>query len=78
MRNSSSRSIGNAAITAQNASIAFPAISTGIFGYPLEAAAHIAIATVRDHDPADTAPDLVRFVCFDLETQRIYARLLAA
>ena len=59
------------------ASIAFPAISTGVFGYPLEAAAHIAIDTVRDHDPA-AAPDLVRFVCFDSEMQRIYARLLAA
>ena len=59
------------------ASIAFPAISTGIFGYPLEAAAQIAIDTVRGHDTG-VPPDLVRFVCFDLEMKRIYARLLAA
>jgi O-acetyl-ADP-ribose deacetylase len=55
--------------------VAFPAISTGIFGYPLEAAANIAIATVRDHTAA--APREVRFVCFDPEMERLYARLLA-
>jgi len=59
------------------ASIAFPAISTGIFGYPLEAAARIAIDTVQRYAP-DAAPDLVRFVCFDADMERIYARLLAA
>jgi O-acetyl-ADP-ribose deacetylase len=58
------------------ATVAFPAISTGLFGYPLEAAARIAIEAVRDH--AAAAPSEVRFVCFDQETQRLYARLLAA
>ena len=58
-------------------SIAFPAISTGIFGYPFEAAAQIAIDTVQRYDP-NAAPELVRFVCFDRDMQRIYARLLAA
>ena len=43
-------------------SIAFPAISTGIFGYPIEAAADVAVATVR----AFAGPvDLVRLVAFD-------------
>jgi O-acetyl-ADP-ribose deacetylase (regulator of RNase III) len=57
------------------ATVAFPAISTGIFGYPLEAATRVAIDTVRGH--AGAAPELVRFVCFDPEMKRLYARLLA-
>jgi O-acetyl-ADP-ribose deacetylase (regulator of RNase III) len=56
-------------------SVAFPAISTGVFGYPAQPAAEIAVATVRS-SPA--AVDLVRFVCFDAVTTEIYARLLAA
>ena len=43
-------------------SVAFPAISTGIFGYPAEAAALIAISTVRR---AETEVEQVRFVAFD-------------
>jgi O-acetyl-ADP-ribose deacetylase (regulator of RNase III) len=55
-------------------SVAFPAISTGVYGYPSEDAAAIAVATVRSHDrPAD----LVRFVSFDDSTHAIYERLLA-
>ena len=58
-------------------SIAFPAISTGIFGYPPEAAARTAVATVRNFDAATTLRQ-IRFVCFDVDTQSIYERLLAA
>lgn len=54
-------------------SVAFPAISTGIFGYPRESAAAIAVSTVRD---ATTTVELIRFVCFDDETRAIYQRLL--
>ena len=54
-------------------SIAFPAISTGIFGYPSEAAARIAVGTVRS---TPTSVSLVRFVCFDRHTRDLYARLL--
>lgn len=54
-------------------SLAFPAISTGIFGYPLLEATKIAIATVKD---AQFAGELVRFVCFDRETENAYRRLL--
>jgi O-acetyl-ADP-ribose deacetylase len=43
-------------------SIAFPAISTGVYGYPLDEAARIALATVHG---ADTNVDEVRFVLFD-------------
>jgi len=58
-------------------SIAFPAISTGIFGYPPRAAAEVAIDTLTAIDPAD-APDLVRLVAFDDATLRTYRELLAA
>jgi O-acetyl-ADP-ribose deacetylase (regulator of RNase III) len=56
------------------ASIAFPAVSTGIFGYPARAAAEIAVATVREH--ADELA-LVRLVAFDEPTFTTYRELLA-
>jgi len=56
-------------------SIAFPAISTGIYGFPSERAAQIAIGTVREHAPASEV-ELVKFVCFDGGTYSIYQRLL--
>jgi O-acetyl-ADP-ribose deacetylase (regulator of RNase III) len=56
-------------------SLAFPAISTGVYGYPAEAAAEIAVRTVRAHQGEWVA--LVRFVCFDEGTLGIYQRLLA-
>ncbi len=51
-------------------SVAFPAISTGVFGYPVEQAARTAVAAVR---AADTDVELVRFVLFDVETFRVFA-----
>jgi O-acetyl-ADP-ribose deacetylase (regulator of RNase III) len=55
-------------------SIAFPAISTGIYGFPPERAAKIAIREVKSH-----AQNLeVVFACFDSETYSLYDRLLAA
>lgn len=54
-------------------SIAFPAISTGIFGYPAEQAARIAVETLRSGD----APlELARLVAFDRTTYRLYRELL--
>ena len=55
-------------------SVAFPAISTGIYGYPLDAATEIAVRTCRD---ADTAVDLIRFVCFDDLTLASYRDALS-
>ena len=56
-------------------SVAFPAISTGIYGYPLDAATGIAVRTCRD---ADTNVDLIRFVCFDARTLAAYQSVLAS
>jgi O-acetyl-ADP-ribose deacetylase (regulator of RNase III) len=60
------------------ASIAFPAISTGIYGYPLESAARTALDTVKRFAELPTTVELVRFVCFDVDNKRIYERLFAA
>jgi len=54
-------------------SIAFPAISTGIYGYPSGPAAEIAVSTTLSH----AGPMDVRLVAFDDETYRIYGALLA-
>ncbi|MEY2567730.1 MAG: O-acetyl-ADP-ribose deacetylase [Actinomycetota bacterium] len=57
------------------ASVAFPAISTGIYGYPREAAARIAVDTVRATAPT-TSVELVKLVAFDPETFDLYRELL--
>jgi O-acetyl-ADP-ribose deacetylase (regulator of RNase III) len=54
-------------------SIAFPAISTGIYGYPAEEAAEIAVTTLR-RTPTDV--ELARLVAFDGRTLALYERLL--
>lgn len=59
-------------------SIAFPAISTGIFGYPRRAAAEIAVGTVSDWIAGETSITKVIFCCFDTETKEIYKALLGA
>jgi O-acetyl-ADP-ribose deacetylase (regulator of RNase III) len=59
--------------------VAFPSISTGIYGYPLERAAPTAVATVASFLSAESlAPDLVRFVLFDPVTFAVYAGALDA
>jgi O-acetyl-ADP-ribose deacetylase (regulator of RNase III) len=54
-------------------SVAFPAISTGIYGYPLEEASAVAVDTIRS---TPTSVDLVRLVAFDERTYDLYQRLL--
>ena len=56
-------------------SIAFPAISTGIYGFPANRAAHIAVDTVKANIDA-SAVEVVNFVCFDDRTLRIYEQVL--
>jgi O-acetyl-ADP-ribose deacetylase len=53
--------------------VAFPAISTGVYGYPLEEAAPVAISAVRD---SATQVAEVRFVLFDDEAYRAFERAL--
>ena len=50
-------------------SIAFPPISTGVYGYPPELAAGVALSAIRDH--AAGSLELVRLVCFSDESRRI-------
>jgi len=52
--------------------IAFPAIATGIYGFPREAAARIALGAVRAHLTENTMPERVIFVCFDDATLGAY------
>lgn len=60
----------------QAKSIAFPAISTGIYRFPPERAAKIAIQTVQE-DIEGSQVEEVQFVCFGEETRNIYDQLLS-
>lgn len=53
--------------------VAFPAISTGVYGWPIDDGARIAVETVR---AADTAVDEVRFVLFDERAYEAFAARL--
>jgi O-acetyl-ADP-ribose deacetylase len=55
--------------------VAFPAISTGIYGYPLELAAPVAVAACLD---ADTDVEEIRFVLFDVRALGAFEDALAA
>jgi O-acetyl-ADP-ribose deacetylase (regulator of RNase III) len=55
--------------------VAFPAISTGVYGYPLDLAAPVAVASVLD---ARTRVGEVRFVLFDRAAHAAFERALAA
>ncbi len=58
-------------------SIAFPAISTGVFGYPVDEAAEIALQTVRDEAKSLSTVRLVRFVLFGERHLEAHERALA-
>jgi O-acetyl-ADP-ribose deacetylase len=57
--------------------VAFPGISTGIYGYPLEDATRIAIATVAEVLEREPAIEQVRFVTFGDEATEVAKRVLA-
>lgn len=58
-------------------SIAFPAISTGVYGYPLDRASRVALETVIDFLRDHQKPGLVRFVLFSPQAYRAFETALA-
>jgi O-acetyl-ADP-ribose deacetylase (regulator of RNase III) len=58
-------------------SIAFPAISTGIFGYPVEEAARVALRTVIDQTGRLERVRLIRLVLFGEEDLEVHERVLS-
>jgi O-acetyl-ADP-ribose deacetylase (regulator of RNase III) len=57
-------------------SMAFPSISTGAYGYPLEKAAHTAIYTVKEYLEGDTGIKKVIFVLYGTRDYGVYRRIL--
>ena len=70
------RSCFELAMHHQLTSLAFPAISTGVYGFPKEAAGRIAIQETRKALAARAELRKVIFVCFNAETRRIYEQTL--
>ena len=58
--------------------IAFPAISTGVYGYPIEAATVVAVRSVAAWVVAHDTPRVVAFCCFSARDAEIYERVLAS
>jgi O-acetyl-ADP-ribose deacetylase (regulator of RNase III) len=56
-------------------SVAFPAISTGVYGFPLERATRIVFRTVRDWLRASELPERVVLCCFSARDREVYERL---
>ncbi len=56
--------------------IAFPAISTGVYRFPPERACGIAVRTVKEFLDVEPSIDKVSFVCFDAKTYELYGREL--
>jgi O-acetyl-ADP-ribose deacetylase (regulator of RNase III) len=58
-------------------SLAFPALSTGAFGYPMEEAADVALATVVAESREQNCPQRIRFVLFDQDAVDVHRHALA-
>ena len=58
--------------------LAFPSISTGIYGYPIEEAAHTAVSTVRNSLREPTTFDEIIFCCFSSGDLSVYEHVLSA
>jgi O-acetyl-ADP-ribose deacetylase (regulator of RNase III) len=59
------------------AAIAFPCISTGVYGYPLSEAAEIAVSTIKKQEPHLDSVKAITFCCFGRTNYDLYQRLLA-
>jgi len=59
-------------------SVAFPAISTGAFGYPLKEAAQISLATVIEYIKEETGLKLVRFVLYSQYACNVFRDVITA
>jgi O-acetyl-ADP-ribose deacetylase (regulator of RNase III) len=59
-------------------SVAFPAISTGVYRYPKDAATEIAVGTIGTFIGEKNMPETVIFCCFDEQTAELYRRAVAA
>jgi O-acetyl-ADP-ribose deacetylase (regulator of RNase III) len=57
-------------------SLAFPSLSTGVYGYPVPEAARVALTTIRDYLAQHPEIELVRFVLFGKPTYEAYAEAL--
>ena len=56
--------------------VAFPSISTGVYGFPIELAAPIAIGTVQEFLAGESSLEEVRFVCFSSDDYVVYRQEL--
>ena len=56
-------------------SVAFPAISCGVYGYPLADAARIALKACREHAAGATHPTSIRFALFGREAHAVWLRV---
>ena len=56
--------------------IAFPAIATGVYGFPRDEAARIAVAVARRHLAGNVVPERLIFVCYDQATVAAYGAAL--
>lgn len=62
------------ACRSQLTTLAFPAISTGVYGYPKREACEVAVTTV--HNWSARFPERITFCCFDAETRELYQSAL--
>lgn len=60
----------------QIGSLAFPSISTGAFGYPMEEAAGVAFRTLKEEIPGLQSVGLIRFVLWGEEAMQVHGRLM--
>ncbi len=66
------RSCLKIALESQMLSIAFPSISTGAYGFPIDRASRIAVAEIMTHLDQNELPERVHIICFDNNTYRTY------